>query len=131
MYDSPIDLYISDIQNQIVAQQDEQIYQAVVHFFPDVNRDELLKALRYDREQYDKGYADGKRDAMDELVWCKDCEHSFVLGESDLQNEPPYKFYRKDVLMCGCEEHFGDYPESVDAMFFCGYGERKEAEGDV
>lgn len=60
MYDSPIDLYISDIQNQIVAQQDEQIYQAVVHFFPDVNRDELLKALRYDREQYDKGYADGK-----------------------------------------------------------------------
>lgn len=75
MYDSPIDLYISDIQNQIVAQQDEQIYKAVVHFFPDVKRDELLKALRYDREQYGKGYADGKRDAMDELVRCKDCAH--------------------------------------------------------
>ena len=64
------------------------------------------------------------------VVRCKDCEHSFVLGESDLQNEPPYKFYRKDVLMCGCEEHFGDYPESVDVMFFCGYGERKETDSN-
>lgn len=63
------------------------------------------------------------------VVRCKDCKYSFVLGESDLQKESPYKYYRKDVLMCGCEEHFGDYPESVDAMFFCGYGERKDGDG--
>ena len=109
MYDSPIDLYISDIQNQIVAQQDEQIYQAVVHFFPDVNRDELLKALRYDREQYDKGYADGKRDAMDELVRCKDCIVSYCVGDED--------------IVCGRTG------VNVDADDFCSYDERKGGDG--
>jgi hypothetical protein len=28
-----------------------------------VNREELIRALKYDRGQYDKGYADGVRDA--------------------------------------------------------------------
>lgn len=28
-----------------------------------IDREELIKALRYDRGQYEKGYADGKRDA--------------------------------------------------------------------
>lgn len=110
MYDSPIDLYISDIHNQIVAQQDEQIYQAVVHFFPDVKRDELLKALRYDREQYDKGYADGKRDAMDELVRCKDCEHRSYDG-----NDAPYCLKLEMYL-------------NKELDFFCSYGERKDGE---
>ncbi len=107
MYDSPIDLYISDIHNQIVAQQDEQIYQAVVHFFPDVKREELLKALQYDREQYEKGYADGKRDAMDELVRCKDC-----------------KWYKVMHLACTYPNHNGWC--GID--HFCGYGERKDGE---
>lgn len=111
MYDSPIDLYISDIQNQIVAQQAEQIYQAVVHFVPDVKRDELLKALRNDREQYDKGYADGKRDAMDELVRCKDCRWSHL-----------------DGWFCGGA---GMMPEHTTLPEnFCDHGKRKEAEGN-
>jgi hypothetical protein len=109
MYESPIDLYISDIHNQIVAQQDEQIYQAVVHFFPDVKRDELLKALQYDREQYDKGYADGKRDAMDELVRCKDCIHCEACEGG------------KDFC---CFHATGIVPDD-----FCSYGKKKEAEG--
>ena len=117
MYDSPIDLYISDIQNQIVAQQDEQIYQAVVHFFPDVKRDELLKALRYDREQYDKGYADGKRDAMDELVRCKDCKHYY----RPLQWPVEYTKGMCDVDLFERRVHPDD---------FCSYGERKEADGN-
>lgn len=113
MYDSPIDLYISDIQNQIVAQQDEQIYQAVVQFVPDVKRDELLKALRYDRGQYDKGYADGKRDAMDELVRCKDCK-SYRLFKN-----------RFGVEISRCMLIGAD----ISPEDFCSYGERKEADG--
>jgi hypothetical protein len=106
MYDSPIDLYVSDISHQIMKQQDEQIYQAVVHFFPDVKREELLKALRYDRGQYEAGYADGKRDAMDELVRCKDCAlHGNCLGEDAFN-------------LCGIED-----------PFCCG-GERKEGDGN-
>lgn len=75
MYKSPIELLVTDIQNQIVKQQDEEIYQAVLHYVPNVDKEELLKALQYDRDQYHKGYADGKRDAMAELVRCKDCQH--------------------------------------------------------
>ena len=75
MYNSPIELMITDIQNQILKQQDDQIYQATLHYVPNVDKEELLRALKYDRNQYDKGYADGIRDAREELVRCKYCKH--------------------------------------------------------
>jgi hypothetical protein len=65
MYKSPIELLVTDIQNQILKQQDEEVYQAVLHYIPDVDKVELVRALQYDREQYEKGYADGKRDAVE------------------------------------------------------------------
>lgn len=68
-YESPIELLIADIQHQIVEQQDEQIYQAVMEVIPNINREELLKALKYDRDQYDRGYEDGKRDAVVHARW--------------------------------------------------------------
>lgn len=68
MYESPIELLFTDIQHQIVEQQEEQIYQAVIHFVPNVNRDELLRALKYDRGQYDKGYADGVAEATPKWI---------------------------------------------------------------
>jgi hypothetical protein len=71
MYQAPIELLITDIQHQIVKEQDEEIYRAVVHYIPNVDKEELLKALRYDRNQYEKGYAD----AMNSIVRCKGCKH--------------------------------------------------------
>lgn len=68
MYKSPIDVMIADIQHQIAQQQDEEIYKAVVSVGINVDKDELLRALQYDRQQYDKGYADGHRDAMESIV---------------------------------------------------------------
>lgn len=32
-----------------------------------IDREELIKALRYDRGQYEKGYADGRFDAADRI----------------------------------------------------------------
>jgi hypothetical protein len=75
MYESPINLIVTDIYNQMQKQQEEEVYKAVLHYVPDVDKAELIRALQYDREQYSKGYADGKRDAMAELVRCKDCIH--------------------------------------------------------
>lgn len=68
MYQSPIELLFTDIHHQIVEQQEEQIYQAVIHFVPNVNREELLRALKYDRGQYDKGYADGVAEATPKWI---------------------------------------------------------------
>lgn len=64
MYRPPIDMLITDIQHQIAQQQDEEVYKAVVSVGINVDKEELLRALRYDRDQYEKGFADGKADAL-------------------------------------------------------------------
>ena len=69
----------------------------------------------------------GKTNTVDavQVVRCKDCKHSFVLRESEIANEAPYKYYRKDCLMCGCEKLMGDIPNAVFSNGFCNYGERR------
>lgn len=42
-----------------------------------VDREELLKALRYDRNQYEKGYADGRISAINVSYWI-DRGHYFM-----------------------------------------------------
>jgi hypothetical protein len=64
-YQSPIEVIQTQMRNQIEG----EIYKAVMNIGVNVDKEELLKALKYDREQYQKGYAD--RDS--EIVRCKDC----------------------------------------------------------
>lgn len=71
MYKSPIEI----IYGQMQTQMEGDILRAVQSYCPNVDKEELIRALQYDRQQYDIGYADGKRDAMNELVRCKDCKH--------------------------------------------------------
>ncbi len=110
MYESPIQLLVTDIQQQINAQMDDEIYKAVVHFIPNINRAELLRALQYDRDQYDKGYTDGKAAAKEDLIQCKDCVH---WQEDD------------DVGYCTNPDGLDNYAKPND---FCSYGERRESD---
>ena len=64
-YQSPIELFTSQCCSSI----EDAIYKSVLNVGIDVDKEELLKALKYDREQYQKGYDD--RDAA--IVRCKDC----------------------------------------------------------
>ena len=66
-YQSPIGLIMSDMQ----VKMEGEIVKAVQNIGVNVDKEELLKALKYDRNQYQKGYAD--RDS--EIVRCKDCKH--------------------------------------------------------
>lgn len=77
MYKSPIEIICGDIKKQI----DNDIYRVTQKYDIKVDKNELIQALQYDRNQYDKGYADGKADAMAELVRCKDCAHYFHYGD--------------------------------------------------
>lgn len=80
MYESPIEI----IQTQMQMQMDEGILKAVQGVGIDVNKEELIKALAYDREQYSKGYKDGvkefvemlKKEAVTKCDWdnCVDVE---------------------------------------------------------
>lgn len=56
MYKSPIDTLISDV----VTEEENAVMRAVVKCDINVDKDELVKALAYDRGQYEKGYADAK-----------------------------------------------------------------------
>ena len=77
MYKSPITIIESTIDSftkSIIKQKDDAVFAEIQHSFGvDLDRDELIRALKNDRDQYEKGYADGKADAMNELVRCKYC----------------------------------------------------------
>ena len=64
MYKSPIQTYTYNYIESIKSEFDEQRMKAVVKLGFDVDKNELIKALKYDRNQYLKGY----QDCMDDQV---------------------------------------------------------------
>lgn len=117
MYKSPIDLIYEDMSAYMVdvaKKVDEEIWQAIVRCVPNIDKDELLRALQYDRDQYNKGYADGRRDSMDELVHCQNCEFCKYNSSSET-----YK----------CMSLNGMYG-TVELDGFCSYGVRKGADNE-
>jgi DNA-directed RNA polymerase subunit RPC12/RpoP len=112
-YESPIELLITDIQHQIVEQQDEQIYQAVMNVIPNINKEELLRALKYDRDQYDRGYEDGKRDSVvharwdrrDESYCCTNCGAEAI--HHDLSEETVAWYMTRHCPDCGARMDAG------------------------
>ena len=109
MYRSPIEI----IYGQMETQMEGDILRAVQNYGINVDKEELTRALQYDRNQYEKGYADGKADAMAELVRCKDCKH---------WNERDNIF---SGCRCNCWKGIWDYTKPDD---FCSYGERRGGE---
>lgn len=67
MYESPIQLITQEITHNLVAERDKQIYEAVCKTGVIVDKEELIKALQYDRGQYEKGYFNAITDFSYEL----------------------------------------------------------------
>ena len=59
----PEEGWTDKIGKYIAGEVDNLVLESCVKVGCHVDKDELEKALRYDRDQYSKGYADGKRDA--------------------------------------------------------------------
>ena len=97
IYKSPIDIIMSDMRMTMEG----DIYKAVQNVGINVDKDELIKALKYDREQYQKGYED--RDA--EIVRCKYCVLRFTEE---------------------CALHDQAFPINKGDDWFCADGKRKE-----
>lgn len=131
MYESPIKITYSEpeaielasiaerIGQGVAAQQEEYIYGAIAKMGVTVDKDELLKALQYDRDQYEKGYADGRAARDAEIVRCKDCVHQEKFFHEDKR--------RKDGghYIYGCELADGYSHVCLDGDF-CSRGERKD-----
>ena len=58
MYESPISIYLSGIKTEMMKAQEEYVVSCVQRTGVNVNKEELIKALEYDRDQYRKGYSD-------------------------------------------------------------------------
>lgn len=112
MYKSPIRTAVmhSDITAKVNEDVDGIILSSVVRCGVSVDKEELLRALRYDRGQYDKGYADGKAEAMDGLVRCKDCIWFAPNNEGS--------WY-------GCAIEINSKEDEPKENDFCSFGERK------
>ena len=110
MYESPIELIISEIQTKLVEEKERRILKGVQNIGINVDKDELIRALAYDRGQYEKGYAD--RD--DEIVRCKDCVYCTV------QNT--------QYIYAICQRHGIEFKPFEDdtRTHFCAWGERRE-----
>lgn len=83
MYESPVKLTeFSDINtiikracNEMRNQQEEDIYRAIQSYGVDVDKDELIKALNYDRDQYRQGYMDGIKEFAEKFIDYIDVGH--------------------------------------------------------
>lgn len=70
MWESPINIstITEEIERKVTEAQEEYIY-GQVRMVVDVDKDELIKALKYDRGQYERGYLDGRIDEQDRHRW--------------------------------------------------------------
>lgn len=69
MYKSPIEIICTGIEQQF----ENNILKAIQHYEIQIDKDELIKALNYDRDQYIKGYNEAYNEAVANLqkkgVW--------------------------------------------------------------
>ena len=86
MYKSPIEI----ITGQIKTNYDNAIYSAVQNVGINVDREELLKALEYDRGQYEEGFREGEKhtmrqikDLLPEWLYAAIKENLIKAGEKD------------------------------------------------
>lgn len=112
MWESPINISTisEEIGRKIVDEQNNYIVESCIKMGVNVDKDELLKALNYDRDQYEKGYADGRWARDSEIVRCKDCKHR--------------QQYECDNIMLGGTKC------GVTDNWYCADGERKETEDE-
>ena len=60
MYESPIKRIINEAVNQIEKREEAELMYSIKQSVGyAVDKQELIKALQYDRDQYQKGYEDG------------------------------------------------------------------------
>ena len=93
MYESPIKLFSTNCDIEL----ENGVYKAVTKIAIDVDKDELIKALKYDRGQYEKGYADAKAEQkkghwIDAREFCSEfmCSNCHNLNRNKIYKYCPY-----------------------------------------
>ncbi len=117
-YAPPVSLNLNDFQYTI----EDAVAKAVAKAGIQVNQEELLKALKYDRGQYKAGYDAGFADGFVEtlhIVHCRDCKFWELYRRKFARNagDPLERYGRCKVCDAGRLE-----------SDFCSYGRIREGE---
>ena len=121
MWESPITMITENIARDIISKTDGMLVEYVHAVGFDVDKEELEKALAYDRGQYEKGYSDGRTARDAEIVRCKDCIHRPHKEEDGYVYEPDGGDF---TCPCLCEDCYYNWMPEDD--FFCKRGERRD-----
>lgn len=105
-YEAPIKLFFDNYAKTLVEKEEEEINKAVLNVGVDVDKEELIKALNYDRGQYRKGFLDRDK----EIIRCKVCKYYKQINPNS-----GYGFCCKDLVA-------SSWPKDG----FCSRGERRE-----
>ena len=154
MYKSPIEIVVAETTDSLAERAarnlDEQIYIAIQKCGVAVNKEELVRALNYDREQYQQGYEDGVRDIVDDMQeFARDvaiqfgyyCKHKGRLHISHgglstlewafniLDWEDPHPVPECECEIEGCHEHATCGTPTDDGYKFVCHKHYREIEG--
>ena len=105
MYESPINAFYNEMITKVNESFDNGVLEAVTRVDINVDRDELIKALSYDRGQYDKGFSDGLEEGKPQWISVKD-----RLPDG----EDPVLIFVKET------EHYGLHKEKRK-VYYCQY----------
>jgi DNA-directed RNA polymerase subunit RPC12/RpoP len=108
-WESPIHIF----EQQLQASLENEILTAVRKVHVEVDKEELLRALQYDRDQYDRGYEDGKRDSVVQARWdrrdesycCTNCGAEAI--HHDLSEETVAWYMTRHCPDCGARMDAG------------------------
>ena len=90
-YQSPITL-VEDLAYKVIEDKENNVIKVLQQYGIDIDKDELFKLLLNDRQQYEKGYVEGKAAAVKHGHW--------------LFYEEPDGYYHSECSECGqwCDE---------------------------
>jgi hypothetical protein len=95
MYQSPVEI----ITRQIRTQFEDNVFKAIQDYGIVVDKEELIKALRYDRGQYENGFSDGMLVRKDEWISVEERlpeSRKFVIACDEYGNVGEAYFYKRD-----------------------------------
>jgi hypothetical protein len=67
LYKSIIEDVCGKLQTQMTQEDEEMVLKAIRKVGINVDKEALIKALQYDRDQYIKGYEDGKNEVLSKI----------------------------------------------------------------
>ena len=89
-YKSPIDIFRTEVE----VKMEGEIMKAVQKIAPYVDKDELLKLLKNDRESYETGYDDGYDDGFNANKWIP-CSERLPIGKEYLLEIDGLEYYKQ------------------------------------